>query len=143
MILNSTLSLTSETPLLKEELKRAKTVLQMLYDSNDSAEFREAVDWESIYRITLALGLNDYPQLIKFPMNLGTVSSKLQAENYHFVEEMLDDIQLIWDNCKAYNKSGSVHLSYLSGSIPQLTRCRSISRNSSKITSPLWLFPKL
>lgn len=86
MILNSTLSLTSETPLLKEELKRAKTVLQMLYDSNDSAEFREAVDWESIYRITIALGLNDYPQLIKFPMDLGTVSSKLQAENYHFVE---------------------------------------------------------
>lgn len=49
MNLNSTLSLTSETPLLKEELKRAKTVLQMLYDSNDSAEFREAVDWESKY----------------------------------------------------------------------------------------------
>ncbi len=51
MILNSTLSLTSETPLLKEELKWAKTVLQMLYDSNDSIEFREAVDWESTYRI--------------------------------------------------------------------------------------------
>ena len=39
------------TPLLKEELKRAKTVLQMLYDSNDSAEFCETVDWESTYRI--------------------------------------------------------------------------------------------
>jgi hypothetical protein len=36
-------------------------------------------------------------------MDLGTVSSKLQAENYHFMEEMLDDIQLIRDNCKGYN----------------------------------------
>ena len=50
MKLSSSLSLTSETPLLKEESKRAKTVLQMLYDSNESAEFREAVDWESTYR---------------------------------------------------------------------------------------------
>ncbi len=61
-------------------MKRAKTVLQMLYDSNDSTEFCEAFDWESTYRITLALGLNDYPQLIKFPMDLGTVPSKLQAK---------------------------------------------------------------
>ncbi len=50
MNLNSTLGLASETPLLKEEAKRAKTVLQMLYDSNDSAEFREAVDWEGVHR---------------------------------------------------------------------------------------------
>lgn len=50
MNLNSTLNLSSETPLQKEELKRAKTVLQMLYDCNDSAEFREAVDWEGTHR---------------------------------------------------------------------------------------------
>lgn len=36
-------------------------------------------------------------------MDLGTVSDKLKGEAYHFIEEILDDIQLIWDNCKCYN----------------------------------------
>ena len=44
-------------------------------------------------------------------MDLSTVSRKLREEKYNFVEEVLDDIQLIWDNCKAYNQSGSVSFS--------------------------------
>jgi hypothetical protein len=41
-------------------------------------------------------------------MDLGTVDSKLKQGEYLYVEEMLDDIQLIWDNCKLYNLPGSV-----------------------------------
>ena len=49
------------------------------------------------------LGLTDYTFIIKNPMDLGTVSEKMRNEKYRFVEEALDDIQLVWDNCKSYN----------------------------------------
>ena len=43
-------------------------------------------------------------------MDLSTVSRRLlEGDNYMYVEEVLDDLQLIWDNCKNYNEGGSVH----------------------------------
>lgn len=54
------------------------------------------------------MGLTDYPQLVKYPMDLSTINKKLREERYHNVEEVLDDIQLIWDNCKVYNEQGCV-----------------------------------
>ena len=41
-------------------------------------------------------------------MDLGTANQKLKTEKYRFVEEALDDIQLIWDNCKTYNHPDTV-----------------------------------
>lgn len=41
-------------------------------------------------------------------MDLGTVNAKLNDGQYLYVEDMIDDIQLIWDNCKTYNLAGSV-----------------------------------
>ena len=54
-----------------------------------------------------ALGLEDYPSIITNPMDLGTVFKKLQSNKYKCVEQCLEDIQLIWDNCKTYNAYGS------------------------------------
>ena len=54
------------------------------------------------------MNLNDYPTIVKNPMDLGTVERRLKNEKYKFVEEFLDDVQLIWDNCKLYNLAGSV-----------------------------------
>ena len=59
------------------------------------------VDWEG-------LGLIDYPTFVKNPMDLSTVNKYLNEEKYQSIEEVLDDLQLIWDNCKIYNKKGSV-----------------------------------
>ena len=41
-------------------------------------------------------------------MDLGTVQKKLNEGEYLYVQDMIDDIQLIWDNCKTYNVAGSV-----------------------------------
>jgi hypothetical protein len=41
-------------------------------------------------------------------MDLGTVRNKLLAGHYSNHQLVLDDIQLIWDNCKTYNQEGSV-----------------------------------
>ena len=51
--------------------------------------------------------LLDYPEVIKNPMDLGTVKSKLLSGKYKTYEEVFNDIQLIWDNCKLYNRAGS------------------------------------
>lgn len=45
-------------------------------------------------------------------MDLNTISRKLRDEKYRTVENVLDDIQLIFDNCKVYNAPGSVIFLY-------------------------------
>lgn len=53
------------------------------------------------------MGLTDYPAVIKHPMDLSTVLRKLKEERYQRLEEVLDDLQMIWDNCKTYNPNNS------------------------------------
>jgi hypothetical protein len=62
------------------------------------------------------MGLTDYTFIIKNPMDLGSVDEKLKDYKYKYVEEALDDIQLIWDNCKTYNQPETVLEISLSGS---------------------------
>ena len=57
----------------------------------------------------------DYPKIVKYPMDLGTISHKMKEDRYNTVEEVLDDIQLIWDNCKLYNEQGCVNFYIVSG----------------------------
>jgi hypothetical protein len=63
-------------------------------------DFRQPVDWKG-------MGLTDYLNIVTNPMDLSTVSRKFKEDKYSKVEEVLDDIQLIWDNCKAYNPDNS------------------------------------
>lgn len=43
-------------------------------------------------------------------MNLLKVQDKLKAREYRTIEEVLDHLQLIWDNCKAYNPEGAFYI---------------------------------
>ena len=72
-----------------------------------------------------ALGLYDYPQVVKQPMDLGTIQKRLastlsQISNnsntntstssvpgYNSVQECANDVRLIWKNCMTYNADGS------------------------------------
>ena len=105
----SSLKLSSTTPISKDESKKLNNILQSLLNSNDSIEFRNPVDWKSISFFYAGLGLLDYGILIKNPMDLGTINANFTGNNYTFVEDMLDDIQLVWDNCKTYNPETTVH----------------------------------
>ena len=40
-------------------------------------------------------------------MDLGTVKKNLHDNVYPTIKEFLDDINLIWTNCRTYNQSGS------------------------------------
>lgn len=70
-------------------------------EHNEAYDFKQPVDWKG-------MNLADYPNIVKNPMDLGTVERNLKANKYKIVEEFLDHIQLVWDNCKLYNMAGSV-----------------------------------
>ena len=72
-------------------------------------------------------------------MDLGSLANKLKDDKYRYVEEFLDDTQLVWDNCKAYNAPGTVIIGLLSGSLTQPKTCKEPSRKWLKTTCPLFL----
>jgi transcriptional activator SPT7 len=45
----------------------------------------------------------DYYQVIKRPMDLGTMTKKMKLFQYQSKKEFQDDLNLIWDNCLYYN----------------------------------------
>ncbi|KAL3917426.1 MAG: hypothetical protein SGILL_004720, partial [Bacillariaceae sp.] len=54
------------------------------------------------------LGLPDYFEVIKKPMDLGTVQKKLDAGAYHDIKDFNTDVNMTFDNAMTYNESGSV-----------------------------------
>ena len=54
------------------------------------------------------LGLPDYFEVIKKPMDLGTIRKKLENGVYHSLEEFEGHVHLTFDNAMTYNPEGSV-----------------------------------
>jgi hypothetical protein len=51
----------------------------------------------------VALDLPDYWEVVKRPMDLGTIGDKLSSGQYAKVSQFLDDLELVWSNCLLYN----------------------------------------
>jgi len=49
----------------------------------------------------------DYHSIISEPMDLGTVAAQLQQGRYTSPSHVLQDVQLVWDNCAEYNTRSS------------------------------------
>jgi len=84
----------------QSEISIIKNFLSSIKKDKNSYAFLEPVDYKG-------LNLIDYPVIIKKPMDLSTISEKLEDNKYENIEEVYEDIQLIWDNCKKYNLEGS------------------------------------
>jgi Bromodomain/TAZ zinc finger len=54
------------------------------------------------------LGLPDYYDIIKKPMDLGSIQKRLENGAYHTIEEFQADVILTFDNAMTYNEKGSV-----------------------------------
>jgi bromodomain-containing factor 1 len=48
-------------------------------------------------------GIPDYPNIVKKPMDFGTIKAKLLSNIYNSSREFLDDIELVFYNCVLYN----------------------------------------
>lgn len=59
----------------------------------------------------LALNIPDYFDVIKNPMDLGTIKTQLQSGHYETPEEFAADVRLVWNNALTYNEQDNeVHL---------------------------------
>lgn len=83
-----------------ESMKKCVKVLGALKRNANAGPFLEAVD-------PVALGIPTYFDVIKRPMDLGTVDAKLRAGDYDMPEQFEEDVRLIWANAMAFNPVGS------------------------------------
>ncbi|KAK9863292.1 hypothetical protein WJX84_010639 [Apatococcus fuscideae] len=85
----------------QDHKKRAHKALRTLMAHEIAISyFNEPVDADG-------LGIPEYLDVIKRPMDLGTVAHKLQADKYRSLVDFRADINLIWRNCQAFNEPGS------------------------------------
>lgn len=84
---------------LSETLKACNEILKELFSKkhfNYAWPFYKPVDAEW-------LGLHDYHDIIKKPMDLGTVKQKMDNREYKTATEFAADVRLIFTNCYKYN----------------------------------------
>jgi bromodomain-containing factor 1 len=89
-----------KNPITSEDIIKIKKVFHTLENDNQAIDFLEPVDY-------IGLNLLDYPTIIKHPMDLSTAKSKLLKNEYSTFQDFYNDIDLIWKNCKTYNREGS------------------------------------
>ena len=91
-----------------DTMERCRILLDDMIQNPFSEWFREPVDHEN-------LGLVDYLQVIKEPQDLGTISKKLERNQYMSPEDYARDVRLVWQNAITYNSATSmcVHLTPL------------------------------
>lgn len=49
------------------------------------------------------LNIPDYYTIVKKPMDFGTIKSKLKEQRYANIAEFMEDMELVFYNCKLYN----------------------------------------
>ncbi|XP_065874084.1 transcription factor GTE4-like isoform X2 [Euphorbia lathyris] len=84
--------------------KNCSTLLDKLMKHKHGWVFNAPVDVKT-------LGLHDYFTIIKHPMDLGTVKTKLNKNWYKSPEEFAEDVRLTFHNAMTYNPKGQdVHI---------------------------------
>lgn len=81
--------------------RQLSDLLSKLSLEPEGAPFLVPVNWQE-------LGLNDYPEIVETPMDLHTISKRLNMGHYDDVDGLIDpelmfkDVALCWDNCMKY-----------------------------------------
>ncbi|GFZ05134.1 global transcription factor group E4 [Actinidia rufa] len=85
-------------------LKNCNNLLSRLMKHKYAWVFNKPVDAK-------ALGLHDYHDVIKYPMDLGTVKNRLSKNWYKSPREFAEDVRLTFRNAMTYNPKGQdVHV---------------------------------
>ena len=100
-----------------EDLKGSfMPILEKLCDAEDSLAFREPVD-------PVLLGIPDYFDVIKHPIDLSTIRNKLNTGQYPDPWCFVDDVWLMFDNAWLYNKKSSRVYKYCTKVRLTINRC--------------------
>ena len=82
-----------------EDIKIIKDILELIKSDPKSNQFKYPVNTEEN---------PDYLRVINYnPMDISTVEKKLLNEEYSLVQDVINDIKLIWYNCRIYNYESS------------------------------------
>eukprot|EP01090_Pellita_catalonica_P013379 TRINITY_DN314_c0_g2_i1.p1 TRINITY_DN314_c0_g2~~TRINITY_DN314_c0_g2_i1.p1 ORF type:complete len:466 (+),score=102.87 TRINITY_DN314_c0_g2_i1:207-1604(+) len=87
-------------PPLSYALKQCKTILAGLMRHRLGWPFNQPVDAN-------LLGIPDYHTIIKHPMDLGTINTKLSNGEYVDELDFATDVRLVWKNALLYNQPKS------------------------------------
>lgn len=92
----------SHTVFKPEELRQAlMPTLEKIYRQDpESLPFRQPVDPNS-------LGIPDYFEIVRKPMDLSTIQYKLSSGQYSDPWEYVEDVWLMFDNAWLYNRKTS------------------------------------
>ena len=77
-------------------IQRLEKVVDFLFKQDIAEPFREPVDWKT-------MGLPDYPKIVHYPMDLGTIKARLMNGEYRTMYDVLFDIAAIWKACRLFN----------------------------------------
>ncbi|XP_068687592.1 bromodomain-containing protein 3-like isoform X1 [Montipora foliosa] len=84
---------------LSEQLRYCSNIIKELFSKKHAAyawPFFKPVD-------ATALGLHDYHDIIKQPMDMGTIKVKMEGREYNSSSEFAADVRLMFSNCYRYN----------------------------------------
>lgn len=77
----------------------SKTVMKFVWKHQFAWPFQQPVD-------TKKLNLPDYHNIIRQPMDLGTIKKRLENNYYWSAKEAIQDFNTMFTNCYVYNKPG-------------------------------------
>lgn len=83
-------------PLIESQLKYCSTIITKLKRKPNAGPFLRPVD-------PVLLNIPDYPEKIKHPMDISTIKHKLDTHVYTSHVDFNSDIELMFNNCFAYN----------------------------------------
>ena len=108
------------TPLYDHWEKVAKRLLASLWRINSAQIFHNPVDPDR-------LGIPDYFEVVKDPIDFGTIKQRLNYSMYMYMGEVVEDIQRCFDNCVLYNGEDS----------PAGARCMTVNAEFRKLYTQL------
>ena len=85
-----------QNKITSEDTKKIEKIFETIEKDPQAYDFLEPVDY-------VRFNLPDYPKIITHPMDLGTAKKKLLNADYVTFQDFIDDINLIWSNCRTYN----------------------------------------
>ena len=89
----------SLSQITEEDYEIIRNILNQIKQAPNSIHFQHPVDTEAN---------PDYLRVINYhPMDLSTIEKKLINREYSLVQDIINDIKLIWYNCRVYNYESS------------------------------------
>eukprot|EP00834_Sanchytrium_tribonematis_P000416 NODE_8_length_66115_cov_0.981823.p1 type:complete len:1761 gc:universal NODE_8_length_66115_cov_0.981823:12928-18210(+) len=101
-----------------------RQVLNNLKKRKEAALFLKPVD-------PVALNIPTYPEIVKNPMDFQTINDKIGNDEYEYLSEFVEDVELVFSNCWLFNPPGS----YIHGAAIELKKQLKIELSRSNLSS--------